>query len=539
MMRTAILATVLAACSTAAQTPDPEITITQPQRGTIAQGDTVTVTGTVTNASSVFVNGTSVTPDASGAFSVDLAVAPGITVIESHAQNGAADVRDVRAVLAGPTKPTDGSVKAPLGAHASPAALTTIGKSIATSAKALDYTALAQAMNPVYNNTGCLGAKIDITSIDLSNISVGLQPIANSLTTDVAISNVVVKLHADFKAACIGGSTTITVKSSTAHLHGGLAVGVSGGKLATSIGTVTVALDGFSMDVGGVPGAVEDLFNGIVRGKVEDALASMIHDKVPGMANNALAGLVAKPLSVAIAGKQATFGVTPKSATITTDGLTVAVDTTVKVETGDGALALAQMAPFNTDLISQSTGLGVALSADSVNQLFGGLWAAGAIDQTLPMSAVGPVAILLDPQATTLDVKLMLPPTVTTGDDGLELALGDLMVTTHDDAGNVIQQLALSVKTTLKAGPTQTGKLLLTVGDPDVHAQIIQQADSVNRPLTDDAVTGIVSSVWGLVGGMADDALAKLPMPAIAGVQLGAPLLSGSAGFLVADLAVE
>ncbi|MFT3697995.1 MAG: hypothetical protein QM831_32945 [Kofleriaceae bacterium] len=538
-MRTAILSLALAACSSAAVTPEPTIEITSPQRGTISSDSSVTVTGTVTNATSVFVNGTAVTPDSSGAFSLAVDVQPGITVIESSAQNGAANVKDVRAVLAGPTAPTDGSVKAPLGAHASPAALTTIGKSIATSAKALDYTSLAQAMNPVYNNTGCLGAKIDITSIDLSNITVGLTPIANSLTTDVAISNVVVKLHADFKAACIGGSTTITVKSSTAHLKGALGVAVASGKLATSIGTVAVTLDGFDMDVGGVPGAVEDLFNGIVRGKVEDALASMIHDKVPGMANTALAGLVAKPVNVSILDKQAVFGVTPKSATITTDGLTVAVDTTVQVEDGDGSMALAQAAQFNTDLVNQSVGLGLAVSADSVNQLFGGLWAAGAIDKSLPISSVGPLAAILDPQATTIDIKLMLPPTVTTGDDGLELALGDLMVTTHDDAGNEIQSLALSVKTTLKAGPSQTGKLLLTVGDPDVHAQIVAQAASVNRPLTDDTVTGIVTTVWSLVGGMADDALGKLPMPAIAGVQLGAPALKGTAGFLVADMSVQ
>ncbi|HEY0250041.1 MAG TPA: hypothetical protein VGC41_00860, partial [Kofleriaceae bacterium] len=479
-----------------------------------------------------------VTPAADGTFSTSVAVEPGISLIESHAQNGASDVKDVRAVLAGPTAPTDGTLKAPLGAHASPTALTAIGKSIATGVKALDFTALAQAMNPIYNNTGCVGAKIDITSISLSNIAVGLAPATNNLVTDVTISNVVVKLHADYKAACLGGSTTVTVKASAAHLHGALGVAVSSGKLATSIGAVTVALDGFDMDVGGVPGAVEELFDGIVRGKVEDALASTIHDKVPAMANTALAGLVAKPLSVAILDKQTTFGVTPKSASISADGLTIALDTTVAVEGGE-AMALAQKQAFSSDLVAQSTGLGVALSADSVNQLFGGLWGAGALTKSMPLGAIAPLALILDGTATTVDIEVLLPPTVTTGDDGLQLAVGDLMVTTHDDAGNVIQQLALTIKTTLKAGPTQTGKLLLTVGDPDVHAQIVSQAATVTRPLSDDTLTSIVGSVWGLVGQMADDALAKLPMPAIAGVQLGAPSVKGTSGFLLADIAVE
>jgi len=535
----AVVASLVAACSSAGPEPEPTLVIASPARGTIAGAGPVTVSGTVTNAKQVFVNGVQVTPAADGTFSTSVDVTPGIDIIETHAVSGATDIKDVRAVLAGPTAPTDGSVKAPLGAHASTAALKSIGNAIAADAKAIDYTAAAQALNPVYNNTGCLGAKIDITSISLANVAVALAPAAGSLGTDVTISNVVVKLHADYKAACIGGSTTITVTSSAAHLHGALGVAVANKAIATSIGSVTVALDNFGLDVGGVPGPVEDLFDGIVRGKVEDALASMIHDKVPGLANNALAGLVAKPVNATILGKAAAFTVTPTKATVSTSGLAVAVDTTVKVSDGDGAMALAQASPMNDDLIANSHGLGVALAADSVNQLFAGLWAAGALDKSLPISTLGPLAAIFDASATTMELHLSLPPTVTADDAGLELAIGDLLITTKDDAGNPIQSLALSVKTTLQAGPSQTGKLLLTVGTPELHAQILAQSDTVARPLTDDEVTGIVASVWNLVGDQADEALGKLPMPAIAGVQLGTPAVTGASGYVIADIAVQ
>jgi hypothetical protein len=530
---------LVAACSSADQPADPTLEITSPARGTIASDGPVTVTGTVTNANQVFVNGAQVTVAADGTFTTSVTTTPGIDIIETHAINGAVDIKDVRAVLAGPTAPTDGSVKAPLGAHASVTALKSIGAAMATDAKAIDYTAAAQAMNPVYNNTGCLGAKIDITSIALSNVAVALTPAASSLGTDVTISNIVVKLHADFKAVCIGGSTTITVTASAAHLHGALGVTVANKALATSIGAVSVTLDNFGMDVGGVPGVVEDLFNGIVRGKVEAALTTMIHDKVPGIANTALAGLVAKPLSVNVLGKATVFTAVPTKATVAADGVTVAVDTTVKVTDGNGAMALSQPMAINDDLISQSQGIGLALAADSVNQLFAGLWAAGVFDKTLPITSLGALAAILDSNATTVEVKLMLPPTVTTGDDGLELAVGDLMVTTLDDAGTAVQTFALSIKTTLKAGPSQTGKLLLTVGAPDIHAQIVAQSDVVTRPLTDDLLTGIVTTVWGLVGDAADSALGNIPMPAFAGIQLGAPSLKGAAGFLIADIAVN
>jgi hypothetical protein len=42
--------------------------------------------------------------------------------------------------------------------------------------------------------------------------------------------------------------------------------------------------------------------------------------------------------------------------------------------------------------------------------------------------------------------------------------------------------------------------------------------------------------VWGVVGGMADDALGKLPMPQVAGIQLTAPTVTGKDGYVVLDV---
>jgi len=49
----------------------------------------------------------------------------------------------------------------------------------------------------------------------------------------------------------------------------------------------------------------------------------------------------------------------------------------------------------------------------------------------------------------------------------------------------------------------------------------------VARPLTDEQVEGLVNSAWGVVSDQASTALAKLPMPAIAGVSLGTPTRQG------------
>lgn len=540
----AVLAGVLSACSSASTTEDvaPTLEITSPARGAEAEAGQVTVTGIVTDNGpvTVTINGTEVTPAKDGSFSAAITVDPGVAIIETHAKDKSGnDTRDVRAVLAGTLAATDGSVKAPIGARAGVEALRTIGQAIGTAAEAIDFTAAAQAMNPVYNNTGCLGARIDITSIALSNIDVGLVPQTNTLTTDVGISNVVVKLHADFKVACIGGSTTITVRSSKARIHGDLGVAVASGKIATSLTGTTVALDGFSIDVGGVPGAIESLLKDKARSAVESSLTSVIKSKVPPMANAKLAGLLAKPYSAAVLGHDADISVTPGAVSLTPAGLLVTVDTQLAVAGGEGGMFVSQPMPLTADVVDQTRGLGVAISADLINQLFAGLWAVDAFDTSLPISQVGVLAALLDDDAATLDVKMSLPPTVTTVGTELKLSVGDLIVTVRDTTGAEIQSLALSLRTTVSAEPSQSGKLLLTVGAPEVHAQVLAQSAAVDRPLTDEQVEGIVTGVWGVVGSAAGDALGNLPMPSIAGVALGAPAVAAQPGFVVADVPLQ
>ncbi len=532
---TAILSGLFVVGCTTTKDAPTTLEITAPARGAIADGNQVTVAGTATNATSVTVNGAEVTPAADGTFSATVMVAAGIGIIETHAINGSEDIRDVRAVLAGTLAPTDGTVSSPVGAFASAAALKSVGNAVATAAKAIDYTAAVQPLNPVYDNSGCLGATIDITNVALGEVDVGLAPTANALAANVTIDNVVVTLHAGYKVACIGGSTTITVKASAAHLTGNLGLAVKSGAIDASIGDVSVTLDGFSLDVGDVPGAIANLFDSTVRGKVESALTSVIHDKLPPLASSALAGLVAKPVKATLLGAATTLSATPSQVTLSDSGVFVAMDCAVTVTGGTGAMALSQPAPLSPGLVDHAHGVGLAVANDAVNQLFGGLWAAHALDKTLPIASVGPLAAILDPAATTIDLALSLPPTVTTDLNGLELAVGDLMVTTHDASGAIVQQLAVSLETSLTTANAMN-KIQLAVGTPTVHAQVVAQAATVARPLTDDEVESIVTSVWGIVGGAADQALAKLPLPAFEGIQLGAPTVTGSGGFVVVSV---
>lgn len=539
---TLLFATIGCSAELSDETP-PTLEVTSPARGTLADSDTVTVTGVALDQQGpvrVTVGGVEVTPAADGSFTVAVPVTNGVHLIETHAIDKAGnDVRDVRAVLSGTLAPTDGTAVGQVGARAGVEALRAVAGAVGTAANGIDYTAAAKALNPVYNNDGCLGAKINITSVALTNVGVGLVPQTDALSTDVVIDNLVVKASVNYKVACVGGSTTVTLRATKTTIHGDLGLGIANGALATSLPNPTVAFDGFSFDIGGVPGALEDLVRGKVRDGVANALASTIKSKVPPIANDALAGLIAKPLSTSILGHDTTISVVPKQVSLTPSELFVAIDTKLTVTGGEGGTFLTTGMELSSSMMESSQGLGIALDDDIVNQLFAGLWAADAFDKQLDIATIPALGALLDDDARSLDLKLALPPTASTDAGQLQLALGDMIVTVRDEAGAEVQAMALSITTTLAAEPSQSGKILLTVGAPTVYATMLAQSAAVEDPLTDSEVEALVTAVWGVIGVEADNALSKLPMPTIAGVTLGAPSVTANGGFVLADVPVQ
>jgi hypothetical protein len=404
----------------------------------------------------------------------------------------------------------------------------------------VDFTTVAKGLNPVYNNGGCLGAVVNITSVSVGNISVDFTPKAGALGTAVTIDNVTVKLSAAWKVACLGSTDTITVSSSAAHVNGDLSVAVAGGKISTSLSGLSVSLDGFNLSVGGIPSQVVDLFKSTVQSKVQDALQSAIQSKVPPIANTALAGLIANGFDTSILGLDTKLSIAPKAVTVASSGLLVEVDSKVLVAGGTGGMFLVQPAPSASMLSSSTRNLGVAIANDLLNQLLAGLWAGGAFDRTVSVSSLGALAALLDGDASQLEVSISLPPTVTTdGTGNLQLSIGDAIVSIKDASGTELQKVALSVQTGLAAGPTQAGSLSLALGTPTVYAQVLGQVDDGSRPLTNMQVEGIVTGVWGIFSQQASDAIGKLPMPQIAGVQLGAPTIDAVSNYVVADIPVQ
>jgi hypothetical protein len=345
-------------------------------------------------------------------------------------------------------------------------------------------------------------------------------------------------MHADFEALCIDGSTTVEVRATRANINGALAIGVANGALVATLPTSAVTLDGFALNIGGVPGAIEDLVEGEARKAAQKALNNAIRDQVPPKASEALGGLLAKPFQATILDRMTKFTMVPDAVTITPDGLVAAVNTKVLVTGGEGGVYATSPAPL-TPGVWQSGDLAVALADDVMNQLFAGLWAADALTPTIPLEGnASIVAALLDDDARSLALDMKLPPTVKANGGVLELAVGDMLINVRDANDTQIQQFALSIITSLSATPTATG-VYVAVGTPTVKAQLLAQTEAIDDPMTDVEFESMVGGAWGLVGGLMDEALAKMPLPTVSGLTLGTPGLTGNAGFVVIDVPMQ
>jgi hypothetical protein len=546
----ALITASTAACSSAQNPGDdvngeaPLLEVLTPERGTTADATEVTVTGRATDDEPglvVTVNGVETTTAADGSFSAVVPVTAGLSLIETHAIDARAnDVRDVRAVLAGTLLPTDGSIGAPIAARVGAGGLAQVGNVLAATAQALDWNALALGMNPLSEDDGCNAIhRLDAEQLTVGTIGVSIVPGNGALQLVVTINDIYLRMHAEFEAICIDGSTTVEVTSSQARITGDLVIGVAGGVLVATLPASSVTLDGFGLNIGGVPGAIEDLIEGEARDAAEDALADAVRDQVPAEASEALAGLLAQPIATDILERPTTFTMTPDGVMITPEGLVASVDTRVLVTGGEGGVFASSPMPL-TSGVWASDQLGLALADDVLNQLFGGLWASGALTPNLSLDGdAGILAPLLDDDARAIKLTMLLPPYVRAEGGVLELAIGDILFSVRDEADTEIQQFALSIVTSLAAMPNSSGGLAVTVGTPTVRAQLVMQTDAVDTQLTGEQLEGIVTGAWGLIGNLLGESLQDVPMPSVSGLQLGGPSLSGRDGFLVVDVPLQ
>jgi hypothetical protein len=515
--------------------------VATPERGTISDSATVTVTGTVTDDGdvTVAVNGTPATVAPDGTFSATVTVAPGVEVLETIATDAAGNEdRDVRAVMSGNLAPTDGHVSDAVGARVGAAAFNVISGVVGDTVNGLDLGAIAQPLNPVVSEGGsCLGVDIDVTDASIGNFTIDLTPAPGDLEIAAMVSDLEIDLHAHFHVACIGGNDDIVIYASRVWLSGGLGLAAGGGTLHATVDGLQISIDGLYLDVGGLPDSVVNLFADQIADIVAETMTTMVNEKVPPMVEQALTEMSGKSWNLAVLDRNIGIGVTPTAVLLDYDGAFVALDTRMQVYGGEGGVYVSNPEPMSASMMT-TDGLGLAVSDDALNQLFAGLWASGGLDQELAIDVTSPAALILGPDTKVVKIGMLLPPTVSMDESGdLRLTVGDLLIQAQDADGGEVMTLALSLSTTLGAETTEDDHVALRLGEPTVFAQILF-TDPRQTPLLDSDVESLVETVFPMVSQMANHAMSALPLPSVMGVSLESPTLESRAGYVMLQTGV-
>ena len=519
----------------------PVIEISAPARGAMVEGAEVEVVGRVRDDASAVtaltVNGQPAELAADGSFRLVLPTPPGITLVETLARDEAGNERaDVRAVLAGTLVDQATPVTAGITAHIGTRALDGFTRRVRSVANGTNLTALATALNPLVNTgSGCNSARVYVDSVGRSGISVAAAPVTGGIDADVTVRDLVVRGRVTFRALCISGSTSWTIRATGYDVGGLLRPSVSSGDLRVGIANVTSGFRGFQLSVGSIPGFVTDL----IRNQVRDRLAAMLRGKitqvVPAQATAFLDEFMVDSWTVSLLGQSARFAIAPTSTSWNASGGSLALEVRSSLEGVTGASYLGTPRARPSSATMTSTGLRVSLADDVVNQLLAAVWAASGFEVALEPTIAEALAAI-DADVAGAELTLLLPPVVSfdhAGDGAARLTIGDLVLQATDSSGAPVVKVVLSAELALAAGATESRRMKVVTEGARVRVQALDGDDAFLAELDPDTLDSLARLALDHLAGEADRVLAALPVPGLTGVSVTSPTVEPVAGYLV------
>lgn len=537
MRRLSLLAPILlaAACTSGPEdTVAPTLLITSPERGTMSDSGTVTVTGE-TDATEVTIAGQAVEVAADGTFSQEIALTSGIRVIETIAKDPSGNqARDVRAVLAGNLVPTGQMVPNAVGAHLGPQALTVLGDVVERTVEEMDLMALVGTAPLVDEGSSCLGAQVYVTDIQHGNIEIGLSPVTGALDTSVMVTDLDVQMRVDYSLGCYDESANILVHADRIGFAGDLGMAITAGTLASSLANSDITLEGFDLTSDGLSGTILDLIEGPVQEMLPGLVEGMVGDVVPPLVDEKLVELAGSTWTVPLLGHDVSISVRPNDVKMQPTGITVAIDSRIAVSGDTKGRYLASPASATAALADAGAGMGLAVADDTLNMMFASMWGAGALEYVMPVERGNSLGLLLGENTRNLHAQILLPPTVSMDELGdLRLMIGDAVIEGTDESGEVTVKLAISVSTSLGAEARPDGTIKLRLGEPQIWAQVLEQ--NLQPAIDGENVEALVDGMYGVLAATANQTLADLPIPSIAGVAMVEPTMEAHGGFLVVE----
>lgn len=545
----------------------PVIEIFSPPRGDWSTSSTDTLDGNVedeyNSLSSLSVNGISTTPDGNGDFSAALDYIWGLNLIETTASDSDANSSsDLRSVLYGNFIPSNTGIDDGLVVRIGDnpdgfGAIETYGEGLIST---VDLISLLPS-NPIYSNSsqtctflGCFtwySVDLNVGSPSFSNTNLEIDTRNDgTIQTSFLVFNPQVQWWADGVLAGIGTSASgqITAYSITVDVN--LTPNINNGAITMTTNSASSSIGGFNFNMSGFLGDVLDFFGvtGLIEDQIKEALKDAIEDavidEIPNLLEDSLQDLEFIE-SFDIMGNSLTLIAEPSSVSVDDDGLSIGMTSLFYAENwvintvGEGSLYGA----FSVPSWDTTTGAGISLSVDSLNQLFYEVWGAGGLSLELTADELGTSAddlAFLFPNASDLRFTTtpLLPPVIVEQNGDMEMQIGDLGLTIHNGAlsnGDVRLDVYMSLFADVEM-TTDSITLSANIGTPELHIDVVYP-DGASASASD--TEALLTEFAPLLLPVLTDAIGEISIPTIQGfniqnlnlvVQDGNIVMSGTLG---------
>ena len=516
----------------------PRVHITSPMRGTIA-GDVqmIKVIGTVTDDSgsvaSVTVNDVAATVTGE-MFTAEVPVGAGTNLLHAIAKDKQGNVgKESRAVVAGPMSTLARHVPDGITATLSAQTFDAIGRGAAGFIESDNLMTSIQGLNPVVDVGGgpdCLYGQARITSMSVGDADILMSPQVGGVFMSGELQNVRVGMHLDWAVACADGSRDVVISASRVSVQGILKVGIVGRDFDIRLENQNVQIEGFDVQLGGVPDDIIDMLN--LDTAMGPILGWATERFVVPMMNKSLAGLN-DTKTIDVLGTQVNVDVKPSQINFTRDGGMVLLHTSLRAQADSGSFVFV---PNTLPTMDMSHGFQLAIADDTANQLLTSIWSARGMDKTIELAngPYGEVGKLYD--SVQLEVKV--PPYIDATNGALKLTVGDMMAS-FKLGGSVVTQVAINAHVELKVVKGMDGKLRLDIGTPTTYVDIMDEGIEGSNQLSNAEFEAIVSFALSRIVAVGSGSVGAIPLPAVGGVAVTTLEIEQQHGYLIVDGEVQ
>jgi hypothetical protein len=512
----------------------PVLKVTSPMRGLLQnQAGEITVSGTVEPSANgdpidkVLVNNVQARVGKDGAFSVQIEVGEGATLIETVARDtGGVTATDTRAVEAGQLRAVGTDIASAVNFAMSAETFAKLSAAAGPIIKGLNLGAMIAPLQPMVhwddpNGEDCEFARVFVDDIKFSDIKISLAPVQGGLAFSAEIDQLDVPGHARYAVACLSGSNTLRITADKIVVAGTLNVAPNGmAGFTTKLANPIVSVTNLHIAASGIPGAIiNDLH---LDSAIEFVISKGAELAMNPLMNQAL-GALGGPQQLDVLGTKLDLQVAPSTISFAPSGALVAMNMKVLLAGGESSPGFI-FTDNGAPAMDPGHGFQLGLADDLANEMLAELQATGLLDLTVPVPGG-----LFD----AAQLRMTLPPMISAdaSDGELRLVLGDL-IATFTSHGTPVAKAAINARVDLKVSPVNGAGVALQLGTPEIHINVLDDIANVTG-FSDTELANASTAVLGAQIDSVSKLLVAIPLPTIAGLMVRDVSIASDNGYVM------